>query len=286
MGAHRRDQSGVLRKSPRLRPRRDADIRRALGEHRARAGRPRRHGSGYRLLPARNHDQHTAARRHCRRRCVPRVSDGADRQRRCAKHVFRRARPSRRPVGTGGAVARCGWHLPECGPQRRLLAGAHLFCVARSDRRHSLASARAPAGAGTRRVAACRGYVDGLAPIPQRAAAAARAHRAPRGRRRVHVHERVLVLPASRRARSPVPRHASYRGRDLHRRVHTIALAGFGPREIGAAAVFAIIGGSVAPATAASVLYGLAATMQGLCAALLFAWQPANGERSKAASRS
>jgi len=65
-----------------------------------------------------------------------------------------------------------------------------------------------------------------------------------------------------------------------------IALAGFGPREIGAAAVFAIMGGSVAPATAASVLYGLAATMQGLCAALLFAWQPANGERPKAASRS
>jgi uncharacterized membrane protein YbhN (UPF0104 family) len=63
-----------------------------------------------------------------------------------------------------------------------------------------------------------------------------------------------------------------------------IALAGFGPREIGAAAVFAIMGGSVAPATAASVLYGLSATVQGIFAAVLFAWQPRSGQQSNTAS--
>jgi len=63
-----------------------------------------------------------------------------------------------------------------------------------------------------------------------------------------------------------------------------IALAGFGPREVGAAAVFAIMGGSVTPATAASVLYGLAATVQGIFAALLFAWQPRDAGGSHTAS--
>lgn len=50
-----------------------------------------------------------------------------------------------------------------------------------------------------------------------------------------------------------------------------VAIAGFGPREVGAAAAFAAIGAGAAPATAAAVLYGLAGTAQGLAAAPLFA---------------
>jgi uncharacterized membrane protein YbhN (UPF0104 family) len=52
-----------------------------------------------------------------------------------------------------------------------------------------------------------------------------------------------------------------------------VAIAGFGPREMGAAVAFAALGAGAAPATAASVLYGLAATLQGILAAPLFAWQ-------------
>lgn len=52
-----------------------------------------------------------------------------------------------------------------------------------------------------------------------------------------------------------------------------VAIAGFGPREMGTAVAFAALGASAAPATAASVLYGLAATLQGILAAPLFAWQ-------------
>lgn len=52
-----------------------------------------------------------------------------------------------------------------------------------------------------------------------------------------------------------------------------VAIAGFGPREMGAAAAFAAMGATAAPATAASVLYGLAATAQGILAAPLFAWR-------------
>jgi uncharacterized membrane protein YbhN (UPF0104 family) len=49
-----------------------------------------------------------------------------------------------------------------------------------------------------------------------------------------------------------------------------VAIAGFGPREVGAAAAFAVIGAGAAPATAAAVLYGLAGTAQGIAAAPLF----------------
>jgi uncharacterized membrane protein YbhN (UPF0104 family) len=52
-----------------------------------------------------------------------------------------------------------------------------------------------------------------------------------------------------------------------------LAVAGFGPRELGAAVAFAALGATAASATAASVLYGLAATLQGALAAPLFAWQ-------------
>jgi uncharacterized membrane protein YbhN (UPF0104 family) len=52
-----------------------------------------------------------------------------------------------------------------------------------------------------------------------------------------------------------------------------VAVAGFWPREVGAAVAFAALGATAAPATAASVLYGLAATLQGILAAPLFAWQ-------------
>jgi hypothetical protein len=52
-----------------------------------------------------------------------------------------------------------------------------------------------------------------------------------------------------------------------------VAIAGFGPREMGTAVAFAALGAGTAPATAASVLYGLAATLQGVLAAPLFAWQ-------------